>query len=158
MLRYNNPEDKEKMMRYHRTKDMINLLNYFPEISPIRNLTIVESIEDYKKHYEFLKDLPGERNDSLITKPFMKSIEGTGIKPDIPSILKKVKEIDKEGVIALFDLCHKPSERYERYAGISLGVSLRKEYILMLWEKALMEEKSQKVCLVTNAILFHGLN
>lgn len=126
MLRYNNPKDKEKMMRYHRTKDMINLLNFFPEISPIRNLTIVESIEDYKKHYEFLKDLPGERNDSLITKPFMKSIEGTGIKPDIPSILKKVKEIDKEGVIALFDLCHKPSERYERYAGISLGVSLGK--------------------------------
>ncbi len=26
--------------------------------------------------------------------------------------------------MVLFDLCHKPSERYERYAGISVGVSL----------------------------------
>ena len=54
----------------------------------------------------------------------MKSIEGTGKNPNIPSIFKKVKELDAEGVIVLFDLCHEPSERYEREAGISLGVSI----------------------------------
>lgn len=126
MLNINNVEDIPEMMQYHRTKDMINLLNLFPEISPIRNLTIITSIEDYEKNYEFCKKLPGERNDSLITRPFMKSIEGTGINPDIPSILSKVKELDPEGVMVLFDLCHKPSERCERYAGISLGVSMGK--------------------------------
>lgn len=124
MLCINNEKDIEKMMNYHRTRDMILLIKYFPDLSPIRNLTVVTSIEDYLNHYELLKDLPGERNDTLITKPSMKSIEGTGINPDILSIFQKVKEIDPDGVMVLFDLCHSPSERYERYAGISVGVSV----------------------------------
>lgn len=44
MLSYNRIEDREEMLKYHRTKDMINLLMYFPDISPVRNLTIVKSI------------------------------------------------------------------------------------------------------------------
>lgn len=124
MLNINNNEDIEIMMNYHRTRDMIKLINYFPELSPIRNLTIVTSIEDYKKNYEFCKNFPGERNDTLITKPCMKSVEGSGINPDIFSIFEKVKQLDPDGVLVLFDLCHEPSERYERYAGISVGVSV----------------------------------
>lgn len=124
MLNINNGNDIEKMMQYHRTRDMINVIKFFPELSPIRNLTIVTSIEDYLENYEFCKNLPGERNDTLITKPSMKSIEGAGINPDIISIFKKVKEIDSDGVMVLFDLCYKQSERYERYAGISVGVSV----------------------------------
>ena len=47
MLKYENIDDRIKMMNYHRTRDMINLMMYFPDISPIRDLTIVEDIEDY---------------------------------------------------------------------------------------------------------------
>ncbi len=59
MLNINNKEDIPKMMEYHRTRDMLNLLKYFPDISPILNLTIVTSIEDYLTHYEFCKHLGG---------------------------------------------------------------------------------------------------
>lgn len=124
MLKYENLEDREKMLNYHRTKDMINLLNFFPDLSPIRNLTIVTTIEDYNANYDYLKKLPCERNDTLITKPMMKSVEGSGINTDIVSTFKKVKDIDSDGVMVLFDLCHEPSERYARYAGISVAVSL----------------------------------
>lgn len=124
MLQYKNIEDREEMMQYHRAKDMIKLLLYFPELSPIVDLTIVKSLEDYEEHYEELKDLKGERNDTLITKPSMKSVEGSGKNPDIPSIFKKVKELDEDGVLILFRLNHPFSERYERYAGISLAVSV----------------------------------
>lgn len=124
MLNFNNKNDIEKMKQYHRTKDMINLLTYFPEISPIRNLTIVTSFEDYRNNYQFCKKFPGERNDTLITKPSMKSIEGTGINPNIEEIFKKVKEVDSDGVLVLFELCHEPSERYERNAGITIGISV----------------------------------
>ncbi len=126
MLNINNQSDKEKMMQYHRTKDMINLITYFPELSPIRNLTIVDSLEDYLDNYDLCKNFPGERNDTLIIKPAMKSIEQTGINPNIVEIFPLVKEADSDGVIVLFDLCHSPSERYERYAGISIGVSIGK--------------------------------
>lgn len=124
MLQYKNMEDREEMMKYHRTRDMIHLLMYFPELSPVENLTIVKSVEDYLEHYEECKNLSGERNDTLITKPSMKSVEGSGKNPDIVSIFKKVKELDEDGVLILFSLNHPPSERYERYAGISVGVSV----------------------------------
>lgn len=124
MLYYNHKEDREKMWQYHRTRDMINLLTFFPEVSPIKDLTIVTSMDDYMKNIEFCKKLPGERNDTLITKPSMKSIEGTGIHPNIEDIFMRVKEVDPDGVLILFDLNHAPSERYERYAGISIAISV----------------------------------
>lgn len=124
MLNINNKDDVEKMMQYHRTRDMLRGLFYFPDISPIRNLTIVSSIEDYLENIDFCKKLPGERNDTLITKKSMDSIEGTGINPDILSIFKKVKEIDNDGVMVLFDLIDSPSERYDRYAGVSVRVTV----------------------------------
>ncbi len=126
MLQYNNIENREEMMNYHRTRDMIRLLMYFPELSPVEDLTIVKTYEDYLEHYSELKDLSGERNDTIISKPTMKSIEGTGKNPDIKSIFQKVKELDEDGVLVLFSLNHPPSERYERYAGISVGVSVGK--------------------------------
>lgn len=39
-------------------------------------------------------------------------------------VFKKVKEIDPDGVMVLFDLNHALTERYERYAGIYVSVSL----------------------------------
>ena len=125
MLNINNPEDKVKMMQYHRTRDMINLLTYFKELSPILDLTIVKAIDDYLNNYDFCKNLTGERNDTLISRPCMESVGGKGINPDIISIFKEVKKLDPYGVMVLFNLCHKPSERYERYAGISVGISLK---------------------------------
>lgn len=125
MLNINNKNDIPEMMKYHRTKDMINLITYFPELSPIRNLTIVKSIEDYQNNYEFCKGFSTQRNDNLITSPCMKSIEVRESNPIVvKNTFEKVKEIDKNGVIVLFDLCHKPSQRYDRYAGISVAVSL----------------------------------
>lgn len=124
MLTINNQDDIKRMMEYHRTRDMINLIIYFGDLSPIKNLTIVESIEDYNNNYDYCKNLPCLRNDTVISKPSMKSVEVKEKDNNIEEIFKKVKEIDDEGVLVLFDLCHKPSERYERYAGISVGVSI----------------------------------
>lgn len=124
MLNINNKDDIPKMMQYHRARDMINLIKYFPSLSPIRNLTIVKSIQDYLENYDFCKKLVGERNDTLISKPFMKSVERRGIDTDIISTFEEVKKLDSDGVLVLFDLCHEPSERYERYAGISVAVSI----------------------------------
>ncbi len=126
MLNYNNPKDIPEMMKYHRTKDMINLLRFFPDVSPIRNLTIVKNIEDYLENYDFCHTLSGERNDTLITKPSMRSVESTGInsREDMSDLFSRVKALDPDGVLVLFDLCHEPSERYARYAGIVVGVSV----------------------------------
>ena len=122
MLSFNNKNDIPKMMKYHRTRDMINLLLYFPEISAIKDLTILTDIDDYNNHFDLLKGYNGERNDSLITKPFIPSIETKGHDLDIESIFKNVKELDKDGVLVLFKAINQTSKRYERQAAFNVDV------------------------------------
>lgn len=126
MLSYKIKDDREKMMQYHRTRDMINLIKYFPDLSPVRDLTIVSSIEDFKDNYEYCCSFTCERNDTLVTKPSMVSVEAREFDRDLLDIFKRVKEIDPDGVLVLFNLAHESSERYERHAGISVGVSVGK--------------------------------
>lgn len=122
MLSFSNKKDIPEMMKYHRTRDMINLLLYFPEISSIKDLTIVKDYDDYVKNYEILKSYNGERNDTLISKPFMSSIETNGHDFDVEELFKKAKEIDKDSVIVLFNSRIKPIKRYETTAGLNIDV------------------------------------
>ena len=78
MLSYNNKNDISEMMNYHRTRDMINLLKYFPDLSPIMDLTIVKDIDDYMNNKEYCDSFMASRNDTLITKPSMASVETSG--------------------------------------------------------------------------------
>ena len=54
MLNINNVEDIPLMRQYYRTSDMLNLLEFFPEISPVRNLTIINSEKDFYDNIELL--------------------------------------------------------------------------------------------------------
>ena len=104
MLTMNNPEDIVKMRNYYRTSDMINLLIYFPELSPIRNLTIIENESDYKKNIAYIETLDSIRVDSLKERKVITNIESTGRKEDFLNTLIRVKEKDNEGVIVLFNV------------------------------------------------------
>ncbi len=116
--------DRDKMMNYHRCKDMINLINYFPNLSPVIDLTIINDYDDYLNNYEYASRLKCSRNDTVITKPSMKSVETSGILDNAKNVIKKIKDIDPDGVLILFNLDHEPSFRYDRYAGIAVSVSL----------------------------------
>ena len=70
MLSMNNINDKQKMMKYYRTSDMLNLLYFFPELSPIADLTIVEDEADYLEHRDYLDSLTENRVDTLILGAF----------------------------------------------------------------------------------------
>lgn len=124
MLNINNVEDIEKMKKYYRTSDMINLIEFFPEISPVRNLTIIENEDDFYKHYDLVKTLDANRVDSLKTRPLITKIETNGQTDDIPRMLQEIKKEDPLGVVSLFQTTTGNSERYERHAGISVGVDL----------------------------------
>jgi hypothetical protein len=121
----NMNDDIDKMMNYHRTRDMINLLLYFPQISPIEDIIVIESTQDYLDNCKYCGGKSGHRIDSLITKPVINSIETGSDKQDFLKLIKKIKSIDSEGVLVLFKLKNNFSERYERYAGISIGISIR---------------------------------
>lgn len=124
MLNITNLEDIEKMRSYYRTSDMLNLIEQFPEISPIRDLTIIESELDYKNNQSKIEHLNNNRVDSLKGRPVIMGIETAGHKQELLSVLQKVKEKDPYGVLVMFNVLNHPSERYERYAGISVGVDV----------------------------------
>ena len=123
MLSMNNRNDLEKMLKYYRTSDMLNLLIYFPDLSPIRNLTIVESEEDFINNKKYIETLDSNRVDSLKGKAVL-NIENSGRKEDFFETMKNIKEVDQDGVLVLFNVDSINSNRYERYAGISVGVEV----------------------------------
>ncbi len=124
MLSIKNIHDQPKMMKYYRTSDMLNLLYFFPQLSPIRDLTIVESKEEYLENKDFLHHFSQNRVDTLKGRPPILGIENSGKENVFYETLIKVKEKDPLGVLVLFNLTSKPTERYERWAGISVGVDL----------------------------------
>ena len=91
MLLYKNVEDRVKMNNYYRTSDMIKLLKYFPDISPIIDLTVVENEEDYLSNIEYISTLKNNRVDTLKTKVFSLNTDNRGIGEDFLELLKYIK-------------------------------------------------------------------
>lgn len=146
MLIMNNITDKQKMMEYYRTSDMLNLLFFFPDLSPIKDLTIVESVEDYLSNKEFLDSFTENRIDTLKGRNSILNIESSGNNSYYETLIK-IKEKDPLGVLVLFNLINKHSERYERYAGISVGVDLGKDVIIDAVSKGFDgREVSKSIC------------
>ena len=112
------------MKNYYRTSDMINLINFFPEISPIKDLTIIEDELDYIKNINIIERLNNSRIDNIKGRNFNLGIDSPGGKEDFLSILRMIKEKDTKGVLVLFNVTTNASARYERYAGISVGIDV----------------------------------
>ena len=124
MLNINNVEDIPLMRQYYRTSDMLNLLEFFPEINPVRNLTIINSEKDFYDNIALVKTLQANRVDSLKTRSLITGVENAGTIDDFPETMRKIKEKDEQGVVVLFDIEGTNSARYARHAGISVGVDL----------------------------------
>lgn len=147
MLSMNNINDKQKMMEYYRTSDMLNLLYFFPQLSPIRDLTIVESKEDYLNNKDLLDSFNQNRVDTLKGRTPISGIENSGKSNCFYDTLIKVKEKDPLGVLVLFNTTSGSTERYERWAGISVGVDLGKDVIVDAVSKGFDgREVSKSIC------------
>lgn len=123
MLSIKNSNDLAKMMGYYRTSDMIKLFILFPDVTPVSDIVLVESYDDYINNKEFFDSFNNYRIDTLKGRKLI-NIEGRGGKADWGSIIKQIKDIDPLGVLLLFKVWTVPSERYERYAGISIRVDV----------------------------------
>lgn len=130
MLNMNNINDKQIMMDYYRTSDMLNLLYFFPQLSPVKDLIIIEDEEDYLKNKEFFDSFDQNRVDTLKGRTPILGIENSGKSNCFYDTLKKVKDKDPLGVLVLFNINSAPTERYERWGGISVGVDLGKDVII----------------------------
>ncbi|MDE5888474.1 MAG: hypothetical protein K2H20_00470 [Bacilli bacterium] len=135
------------MKDYYRTTDMINLIEFFPELSPVRDLTIVESVEEYIKNKDYFDSFKQNRVDTLKGRTPILGIENAGKSNGFYETIVKVKEKDPEGVLVLFNIDSEPTERYERYAGISIGVDVGESiYIDAVGQGFDGREVSKSIC------------
>ncbi len=147
MLNINNKEDKEKMKKYYRTSDMINLLDFFPELSPVTDLIIVENLDEYLSNKKYFDSFKQNRVDTLKGRIPIMSIENSGKSNGFYETIKRVKEIDEEGVLVLFNIDSEPTERYERYAGISIGIDVNESIYIDAVSKGFDgREVSKSIC------------
>ena len=124
MYSIKNERDLKYILKYHRAKDMVNIMKYFPDLSPVDDLVVITDKEDYLKNKEYLTNLTSIRNGNPINELCMKSIPTKEFQPNYLEVLDEIKKENKNGVLILFHLNVEKTERYDRYAGISIGVSL----------------------------------
>ena len=124
MYSIKNDQDIPYILKYHRAKDMVNIMKYFPDLSPVDDLVVILDENDYKKNKDKIKKLDTIRNGNPISEPCMKSLPIKDKNPNMLEALKLIKKENENGVLILFHLNVKKTNRYERYAGISVGVSL----------------------------------
>jgi len=127
MYSLKNYKDIKNIKKYHRAKDMVNIMNYFPGLSPVDDLVVILDEDDYLENKDKISHLASIRNGNPVNEPCMKSIPTKEINPDYIDVIREIKKANKNGVLILFHLNVDVTERYERYAGISIGVSLGKK-------------------------------
>ena len=130
MYSIKNEKDIPYILKYHRAKDMVNIMNFFPGLSPIDDLAVILDEKDYLKNKDKLTNLTSIRNGNPVKEYCMKSIPVKEINPDIIKTIREIKKENNNGVLILFHLNVKPTERYERYAGISVGISLGRRILI----------------------------
>lgn len=147
MLNMNNLHDREKMMNYYRTSEMSNLLFFFPSLSPVKDLIIIESVEDFLANRDYYNSFDQNRVDTIKGRKPILGIENAGKSNGFYDTILRVKEKDPLGVLVLFNINSTPSERYERYAGISVRVDLGDKVIIEAVSKGFDgREVSKNIC------------
>ena len=124
MYSIKNIDDIPFILKYHRAKDMVNIMRFFPGLSPVDDLVVILDEDDFNNNIDKIYGLDNIRNGNPINEPCMKSIVIKNLNQDRLEALKMIKKDNKEGVLVLFHLENEISNRYERYAGISVGISL----------------------------------
>ena len=121
MLSQKNSQDIKLMKNYYRARDMFCLIENFPEICHVKNLTIIKDLNDFMEHKELISGFGVGRIDCPVGEPVF---EGNVSNMDFLSDFKKAKKKNPSAVLLLFDVDGKEEKRYEHLAGISLRVDV----------------------------------
>jgi len=130
MLQASNPEDFEKMEKYGRAREILALLKYFPEISPVKNLTIVESVEDYEKNAEYLNKISWKRPDTPLGDATIIGSKQKGTADESPAdVLKRAKSQNPNAVLTMYNTAH-CANRLQADGGLSINIALGQQVFI----------------------------
>ena len=111
MLSSKNKYDIKKMMNYYRTSEMLNLKFFFPTVSPIKEIVIVETPEEFRANKEYFESFDQNDVDTVKGRKAITGIQNSGKSDKFYNTLLEVKKRDSKGVLVLFNIDVSPSER-----------------------------------------------
>ena len=98
MYSLKNEKDVSNILKYHRAKDMVNIMKFFPRLSPVEDLAVILDEADYLENKKKIAHLTSIRNGNPVSELCMKSIPTKEINPDCIEVLRKIK------TVLIFDL------------------------------------------------------
>ena len=144
MLSQKNRQDIPLMKNYYRARDMFCLIENFPEICHVKNLTIIEDLNDYAANRETIETLEVGRIDCPVGEPLF---EWNVSNMDFYKDLKEAKAKNPSVVLLLFNMDEKEEKRYEHYAGISVRVDVGESIFIEAVGKGFDgSEVSKEIC------------
>lgn len=128
-----SPEQKRKMMTYGKTKGIVLLEKYLPDLTPIKDVKIISDIQEWDKIKDECPDRITCRTDTKIGDQKNVRIEGaSGKKEEVPNILKQIKQQNPDGVLLLMQMKDSPIKRYENDGGFNILFNVNESVIIEL--------------------------
>ena len=118
-------------MKYGKAKGIVLLQKYLPDINPFKDVTIIDSIEEWNAVKDRYGDFVAHRIDYPIGSAKKNAVPGTsGFTNSIPDVIKKVKQQSPDGVILLMSTKEPSIPRYENDGGFNVLFHLGEEIII----------------------------
>lgn len=124
-------------MKYGKARGIMLLNKFLPDVTPVANMDIISSLEDWEALKEKYSGFAFQRVDWPIGTPKPKVVYGTNGKPDnIPHLIKKAKQDCPESVVLLMKTKKDSVYRYDYDGGFNVLFDPNKEVIIELVGKA----------------------
>ena len=85
-------KDIPYILKYHRAKDMVNIMKFFPGLSPVDDLVVILDEDDFEKNKDKFDESYNIRNGNPISEPCMRSIIIKNLNQDHLEALKMIKK------------------------------------------------------------------
>lgn len=119
-------------MIYGKTKGIVLLKKYLPDLYPFQDIDIVGSIEEWNQVKEKYGEILNQRGDTALGDSRKVKIDTDGYASSVPRLIKEIKAQNPDGVL----LCMKPKDgaipRYEDDGGFNILFNMNDSIIIEL--------------------------
>lgn len=118
---------------YSKARGIILLDKYLPEISPFKDISIVESLEKWEDIKHKYGEFAIQRVDLPIGSAKHNAVSGaSGLTKDVPELIKSAKAYSEDGIVLVMNTKNPTCFRYQNDGGFNILFSLQDQIMIEL--------------------------
>ena len=123
----------KNLMDYSKARGIILLDKYLPDISPFKDICIVESLEKWEDIKHGYGEFAIQRVDLPIGSAKHNAVSGaSGLTKDVPELIKCVKSLSEDGIVLVMNTKSPCCFRYQNDGGFNVLFSVGNRIIIEL--------------------------